>query len=28
VYWVGPLFGGVLAGVIYDRLYLRDQPPA
>jgi len=27
VYWVGPLFGGVLAGVIYDRLYLRDQPP-
>jgi len=28
IYWVGPLFGGVLAGVIYDRLYLRDQPPA
>jgi glycerol uptake facilitator-like aquaporin len=28
VYWVGPLFGGVLASVIYDRLYLRDQPPA
>jgi MIP family channel proteins len=28
VYWVGPLLGGVLAGVIYDRLYLRDQPPA
>lgn len=26
VYWVGPLFGGVLAGVIYDRIFLRDQP--
>ncbi|MGA8142821.1 MAG: MIP/aquaporin family protein [Candidatus Acidiferrales bacterium] len=28
VYWVGPLFGGVLAGVLYDRFFLRDQPPA
>jgi MIP family channel proteins len=28
VYWIGPLFGGVLAGVMYDRLFLRDQPPA
>jgi MIP family channel proteins len=28
VYWVGPLFGGVLAGVLYDRVFLRDQPPA
>ncbi|HEX4003662.1 MAG TPA: aquaporin [Candidatus Acidoferrales bacterium] len=28
VYWVGPLFGGVLAGVIYDRVFLRDQPSA
>jgi MIP family channel proteins len=28
VYWVGPLLGGVLAGVLYDRLYLRSQPPA
>lgn len=26
VYWIGPLFGGVLAAVIYDRLFLRDQP--
>jgi MIP family channel proteins len=26
VYWVGPLFGGVLAAVIYDRFFLRDQP--
>jgi MIP family channel proteins len=28
VYWIGPLFGGVLAAVIYDRLFLRDQPPS
>jgi MIP family channel proteins len=28
VYWIGPLFGGVLAGVIYDQLFLRDQPPS
>jgi MIP family channel proteins len=27
VYWVGPLLGGVLAAVIYDRLFLADQPP-
>ncbi len=27
VYWVGPLLGGVLAGVIYDRIFLADQPP-
>lgn len=28
VYWVGPLFGGIVAAVIYDRVFLRDQPPA
>jgi MIP family channel proteins len=28
VFWVGPLFGGVIAGVIYDRLFLNDQPPS
>ena len=28
VYWVGPLAGGVLAGFVYDRLFLRDQPAA
>jgi MIP family channel proteins len=27
VYWVGPLLGALLAAVIYDRLFLRDQPP-
>jgi len=28
VFWIGPLFGGVVAAVIYDRLFLGDQPPA
>lgn len=27
VYWIGPLLGGVLACVIYDRVFLRAQPP-
>lgn len=27
VYWVGPLFGGVLAGFLYDRIFLRQQRP-
>lgn len=26
VYWVGPLFGGITAAVLYDRIFLRDQP--
>ena len=28
VYWAGPLLGGVIAGFLYDRVFLRDQPPA
>lgn len=27
VYWAGPLLGGVIAAFLYDRVFLRDQPP-
>lgn len=28
VYWIGPLIGGVIAGFLYNTIFLRDQPPA
>ncbi len=28
VYWAGPLLGGVVAGFVYDRIFLRRQRPA
>jgi len=28
VYWVGPLFGGLVAAVVYERLFLRDRLPS
>jgi MIP family channel proteins len=27
VYWAGPLLGGIIAAVLYDRVFLRHQPP-
>jgi MIP family channel proteins len=26
VYWIGPLIGAIVAGVLYDRLFLRRAP--
>jgi MIP family channel proteins len=26
IYWIGPLVGGILAGLIYDRVFLRGRP--
>jgi MIP family channel proteins len=28
VFWLGPLAGGFIAGLVYDRLFLREKPPA
>jgi MIP family channel proteins len=28
VFWIGPLIGGVIAGFLYNGIFLRDQPPA
>jgi len=28
VYWVGPLLGGVLAAVLYDKIFLSDRGPS
>ncbi|MCC6221975.1 MAG: aquaporin [Thermoleophilia bacterium] len=27
LYYLAPLFGGALAALLYDRLYLKEQPP-
>jgi aquaporin Z len=26
IYWIGPLIGAILAGVLYDRVFLRREP--
>jgi MIP family channel proteins len=28
VFWIGPLLGGIIGAVIYDRFFLGEQPPA
>ncbi len=28
VYWIGPLLGGIVAALLYDRLFLRNATPS
>ena len=28
VYWIGPLLGGIVAALLYDRLFLRNGSPS
>ncbi|HEX5424549.1 MAG TPA: aquaporin [Candidatus Acidoferrales bacterium] len=28
VFWIGPLFGAIIAAVVYERFFLGDQPPS